>query len=70
MKIILKDCTEPELDVFRNNCNFTDDEMKYFNLRSKGKSNIQISLEMDVSTATVSRLASRVQTKISRINSI
>lgn len=62
----LKDYLTKELEYFRRNCNFTDDEMKYFNLRSKGKSNIEISLEMDISTATVSRLASRVQSKISR----
>jgi transcriptional regulator len=61
------DFTKPELDKFRELCNFTDDEMCYFNLRAKDKSNVQIALEMNVSEAKVSVLARKVKSKILRI---
>ena len=63
----LRDFTVPELNKFRELCNFTDDELKYFNLRSKDNSNIQIALEMNVSEAQVSKLAKRVKNKMKRI---
>ena len=44
----LRDFTVPELNRFRELCNFTEDEMQYFNLRSKDKSNVQIAFEMNV----------------------
>jgi transcriptional regulator len=61
------DFTKPELDKFRELCNFTDDEMCYFNLRAKDKSNVQIALEMNVSEAKVSVLARKVKSKIYRV---
>ena len=63
----IRDFTIPELDRFRALCNFTEDEMTYFNLRSKDKSNVQISLEMNVSEAQVSKLARRVKDKMIRV---
>ena len=63
----IRDFTVPELDRFRELCNFTEDELKYFNLRSKDKSNVEIALEMNVSEAQVSKLAKRVKSKILRI---
>jgi transcriptional regulator len=61
------DFTKPELDKFRELCNFTDDEMCYFNLRAKDKSNVQVALEMNVSEAKVSVLARKVKSKIYRV---
>ena len=46
--MIISDFVEWELQEFRDKCNFTEDEMQYFNLRAKGKSNVQISLEMNL----------------------
>lgn len=63
----IRDFTVPELDRFRELCNFTDDELQYFNLRAKDKSNVQIALEMNVSEPQVSKLAKRVKSKIIRI---
>ena len=63
----LRDFTVPELDRFRELCNFTESELEYFNLRAKDKSNVQIALEMNVSEAQVSKLAKRVKDKIKRI---
>lgn len=59
--------TVPELDKFRELCNFTPDELIYFNLRAKYKSNVEIALTMHVSEAKVSKLARRVKDKIIRV---
>jgi transcriptional regulator len=61
------DFTKPELDKFRELCNFTDDEMEYFNLRAKDKTNIQVAMSMHISEAKVSVLARKVKSKILRI---
>ena len=61
------DFVEWELQKFRDECNFTDDELKYFNLKSKNKSNVQIALSMNVSEPQVSKLAKRVKTKILKV---
>lgn len=53
--------------MFRDKCNFTVDEMIYFNLRAKDKSNVQIALEMNISEAQVSKLARRVKDKMKRV---
>ena len=63
----LYDFTKPELDILRALCNFTEDEEEYFNLRSRGKSNVQIAMTMNVSEAKVSKLARKVKDKIKRI---
>ena len=61
------DFVEWELQKLRNECNFSDDELQYFNLRAKHKSNIEISLTMNVSEAQVSKLAKRVKNKIVKV---
>lgn len=61
------DFTVPELNKFRELCNFSDDELEYFNLRSRHKSNVEIAMTMNVSEAQVSKLAKKVKDKIKRI---
>ena len=63
----LCDFTVPELNRFRELCNFTDDELAYFELRAKNKSNVQIALELNVSESTVSVLARKVKKKMLRV---
>ena len=63
----IADFTKPELDMFRDKCNFTPDELEYFNLRSQDMSNVQIALTMNVSESTVSKLARKVKDKIKRV---
>ena len=63
----IRDFTVPELERFRALCNFTDDELQYFNLRARDKSNVQIAMEMNVSEPQVSKLARRVKDKMIRI---
>lgn len=61
------DFTVPELDKFRELCNFTDEERQYFEYRARGMSNVYISLEMHVSESKVSKLARKVKSKMLRI---
>lgn len=63
----IPDFVEKELQYFRDECNFSDEEMMYFNLRAKNKSNIQIAMEMNVSEAKVSKLARRVKDKMIKV---
>lgn len=65
--MLLRDFTKPEIEYLLDRCNFTEEEERYFLLRTKDKSNIQISLEMNISETQVSRLARRVKNKIKRI---
>lgn len=58
---------EWELVRFRNECNFTEEELKYFNLRAKDKSNVQIALEMHISESKVSVLARKVKKKMLKV---
>jgi len=59
--------TKPELQYFIDNCNFTDIEMRYVELRSKDKSNVAIANELNISTSSVSNVAKRVKDKIEKI---
>ena len=48
-------------------CNFTPQELEYFNLKSKDISNVEISIRMSISESTVSKVAKKVKSKIFRI---
>lgn len=61
------DFTIPELERLRDLCNFSPQELEYFDLRAKHKSNIQIALTMYVSESQVSKLARKVKDKIKRV---
>ena len=63
----LCDFTVPELNRFRELCNFTTEEEQYFDLKSKDISNVQIAMEMNVSESKVSVLARKVKSKMKRI---
>ena len=61
------DFVNKELEFLRQECNFTPDELEYFNLRAKHYSNQQIAIKMNVSDGKVSKLASAVKKKILRV---
>ena len=63
----IRDFVEWELNYFRDNCNFSDSELRYFNLRAKDKSNIEIAFEMNISESQVSKLVRRVKSKMKRV---
>ena len=61
------DFTKPELEKFRKECNFTDIERKCFDLKARDKTNIELSMELNVSESTISVVMRRVRTKITRV---
>ncbi len=61
------DLTKPELDLFREMCNFTPDELFYFNERAKHKTHVQIAMSKYWSESKVSSLFKSVREKICRI---
>ena len=63
----LYDFTVPELNKLIELCNFSPQELEYFNLRAKHKSNVEIALTMHVSESQVSKLARKVKDKIKRV---
>lgn len=64
----LADYTKPELDRFRELCNFTDEEIEYFDLRSRGKSNIVIYMEMCISESKLHSIRRNVERKIKKVS--
>ena len=68
--MLLRDYTKPELERFVCECNFTDSELQYFRLKSKDKSIVQISYEMNISERQVSKLAKRVKSKMARVKTV
>ena len=64
----IRDYVQDELDLFRSKCNFTKQERQYFDFKAKDLSNVEISLKMNISTSQTSKIAKRVQEKISKIN--
>lgn len=65
--MLIRDYTKSEIENCVEKCNFTDNELQYFLLKSKDKSIVQISYEMNISERQVSVLAKRVKSKISRM---
>jgi len=63
----IADFVEWELDMFREKCNFSDEELCYFNMRAKNKSNVEIALAMNISESKVSKLARKVKDKMIKV---
>ncbi len=61
------DFIERELELFRKECNFTDIELEYFNLKAKDKSNTQIAYALNVSENTIINIGRRVFNKIKKV---
>jgi len=61
------DFVEKELELLRKECNFSEEELAYFNLRAKHYTNQQIAIKLMVSEGKVSKLAKSVKTKILKV---
>ena len=59
--------TKPELDKFRRECNFTEQERQCFDLKAKDYTNTQLSMQLNISSSTVSVTMKRVRTKIYKV---
>ena len=63
----LNNLVEKELDVYRKECNFDEEELAVFNLKAKNKFIVQIALALNMSESKVSKVISRIYAKMVRI---
>lgn len=63
----IPDFTLPELEHFRNTCNFTVSEREFFEYRNQEYTLEQIAELMNVSVPTAKRLSKKVNSKIIRV---
>lgn len=61
------DFTLPELNYFRDNCNFTHEEQMLFEYRAKNIPLECIAEIMNVSISTINRISKRVNKKIEKV---
>lgn len=59
--------TEPECEWFREVCNFTQNELKVFNLRVKDHSRVEIAIKLGMSVSTVDRNIKGIKRKIHKV---
>ena len=65
--MIVSDFTKPELDYFRENCNFVNTEIDVFELRSKGIPLERIAESLNMTVEGVKRISAKVNRKITRV---
>lgn len=63
----VSDFTKPELDFYRENCNFVGNEIMVFNLRSQGVPLEEIAEALNVSVTHIGRISQKVNKKIKRV---
>ena len=63
----IADFTKPELDYFRDNCNFVGVEKEVFELRSQGVPLEEIAEMVNMSVDGVKKASKRVNKKILRV---
>lgn len=63
----LKEYTKPELDRFRELCNFTEDERRLFDYLARGYSEVQAVFALPSTPRTVGRWMASIRRKISQI---
>jgi len=65
--MIISDFTKPELDLFRECCNFVGSERTLFELRSQGVPLEQIAETLDMSVTGINKISQKVNKKIRRV---
>lgn len=58
---------EWELQKFRNECNFTEEESQVFELKAKNKSNEYIAQELHISLSKANRIIRQIKKKILKV---
>lgn len=61
------DFVECELQMFRNECNFTQEELDFFNYRAKNLTIEQIAELMNISVGKANKLSRKVKDKMKRV---
>ena len=66
-QMVVSDFTTPELDYFRANCNFVNNEVPVFELRSQGKPLEEIAETLDMSLTGIFKISQKVNKKIKKV---
>lgn len=66
-RIQIHDFVEWELDKFRRECNFTDEEREFFDLRSKNIPLGRVAETMNISDGKADNLSRKVKKKIIKV---
>lgn len=61
------DFVKPELDFFRENCNFVNLETEIFELRAKGIPLEEIAETLNISSDTARKVSQKVNKKIGKV---
>lgn len=61
------DFVEWELQMFRNECNFTSEELEFFNYRAKNIPIEIIANDMNISVGKANKLSRKIKNKMIRI---
>lgn len=61
------DFVKPELDFFRENCNFVNLETEIFELRAKGIPLEEIAETLNISSDTARKISQKVNKKIGKV---
>lgn len=65
--MIVSDFTLPELEHFRNTCNFVGTEKSVFELRSQGIPLEQIAETLNMSVEGIKKISQKVNRKIAKV---
>ncbi len=63
----VSDFTKPELNYLRDNCNFVNDEVQVFELRSQGLTLEDIAETLNMSVTGIYKVSQKVNKKIQRV---
>lgn len=63
----IRDFVVSELQMFRDECNFTEEELQIFNLRAKDISYTAIAYQLGMSESKVYAIAKRVKKKMLKV---
>lgn len=63
----INDFVEWELDKFRRECNFDDEQLEFFNYRAKNMPIEQIAELMNISVGKANKLSRKVKDKIIKV---
>lgn len=68
--MIVSDFTKPELDFYRANCNFVNDEKAVFELRSQGVGLEEIAERLNMTHDGIKRISRKVNLKIGKLRNM
>jgi len=66
--MVVSDFTKPELDYYREQCNFVGNEVEVFELRSQGIPLEEIAESLNMSVEGIKKVSRKVNSKIMRVH--